>query len=254
VLTAAVLLPLLVGTILYGKGLPFTLFVGASALLCAAEYFRMFFPAARDRRAGVVLTVMVYASGALLPFPAAFSAVLACVALAAFHFLAREGAPGDKVREAGLFVLGTVYVGGFFSAYPRTMALPGGEHWVITGLVAVAAGDTFAYFTGRAFGRRPLSPRVSPNKTVEGAAGGFAASFLPSVPWWFALSASAVVGAVGQAGDLFESLLKRAAGVKDSGSLLPGHGGMLDRSDALIAVAPALHLLASISPLAGTAG
>lgn len=261
VLTAAVLLPPLVGTVIYGKGWPFALLVGAVALLCAGEYFRLFFTAARDRWSGVLVTGLVYLLAVLLPLRAAGAAVLCGVALAAFSFLGGGGSsPAERARGAALSALGAVYIGGFLSTYPRTIALPAGEHWILLGLVAVFAGDTFAYFVGKAFGRRPLSPVISPNKTVEGSLGGLAASillgsgygalFLTDVPSWAALLASAVVGIAGQAGDLFESLLKRAAGVKDSGMLLPGHGGMLDRMDAVIAAGPALYLIALLVPLA----
>lgn len=261
VLTAAVLLPPLVGAVIYGKGWPFTLLVGAVALLCATEYFRLFFPAARDRWSGVLATGLVYLPGSLLPTRAAGAGVLCGVALAAFSFLGSGGpSPAEKARGASLSALGAVYIGGFLSTYPRTIALPAGEHWILLGLVAIFAGDTFAYFVGKAFGRRPLSPAISPNKTVEGSIGGLAASillgsgygvlFLEGVPPWYVLLVSAVVGIAGQAGDLFESLLKRAAGVKDSGTLLPGHGGMLDRADAVIAAGPALHLFALLVPLA----
>ncbi len=259
--SAAVLVPLLVVTALYGKGWPFELLAGAAALLCAREYFRMFLPSPRDRWAGTVATVLACFSGALLPFPAAVSALLLCVAMAAFRHLATEGTPEERLRLAAVTALGVVYIGGFLSAYPRTLALPDGEHWLLLGFLAVSAGDTFAYFTGRAFGKRPLSPRLSPNKTVEGAAGGllgsvvfataYAAVFLPGVPAWYSLGAATVLGAVGQAGDLFESMLKRAAGVKNSGDLLPGHGGLLDRADGVIAAGPVLHLLAVISRQAG---
>jgi phosphatidate cytidylyltransferase len=127
----------------------------------------------------------------------------------------------------------------------------------------VAAGDTFAYFVGRAFGKTPLSPRISPNKTVEGAIGGllagllfaaaYATVFLPGIHIWYILAAAAVLGVAGQGGDLFESMLKRAAGVKDSGTLLPGHGGLFDRADAMIAAGPVLHLMALVSRQAGGA-
>jgi phosphatidate cytidylyltransferase len=261
VATAAVLLPILVGTVLYGSGLPFSLLATAAALVCAAEYFRMFFPDPRDRRAGVAATGLACASGALLPPPADVSAVLLFAALPGFRFLAAEGTPQERTRSAALSVLGAAYIGGFLSAWPRILRLPGGEHWVLLGILTVAAGDTLAYFAGRAFGKRPLSPRLSPNKTVEGAAGGllasvffaavYAAIFLPGVRTWFVLAAAAAVGAAGQAGDLFESSLKRAAGVKDSGNLLPGHGGLFDRADGIIAAGPVLHLLAAVSRHAG---
>jgi phosphatidate cytidylyltransferase len=264
VLTAAVLLPPLVGAVMFGKGWPFALLVGTVTILCAVEYFRLFFPSARDRWSGVAVTGLAYLSGILLPHRAAGAAVLCCVALASFHFLADGEEPPEKARGAGLAALGTVYIGGFLSTYPRIIALPSGEHWIFLGLVVVFAGDTFAYFVGKAFGKRSLAPSVSPNKTVEGSLGGLAMSvvlgtgygvlFLPGVPPWFLFLSSAVVGAAGQAGDLFESLLKRAGGVKDSGTLLPGHGGMFDRTDAVISAGPVLYLVALLAPLAGRQG
>ncbi|HEU5360388.1 MAG TPA: phosphatidate cytidylyltransferase [Candidatus Deferrimicrobiaceae bacterium] len=264
ILTAVVLLPPLLGAVLYGKGWPFALLVGTVAVLCAGEYFRMFFSTARDRWSGVAVTGLVYLFGILLPFRAAGAAVLCGVALAAFHFLAGEESPVERARGAALAALGAVYIGGFLSTYPRTIDLPAGDRWILLGLVSVFAGDTFAYFVGKRFGKRPLSPKISPGKTVEGAVGGLAASialgtgygalFLPGVLPGFVSLASAVVGMAGQAGDLFESLLKRAAGVKDSGTLLPGHGGMFDRVDAVIAAGPVLYLLALLAPLAGGRG
>ncbi|MBI5577101.1 MAG: phosphatidate cytidylyltransferase [Deltaproteobacteria bacterium] len=254
VATAAVLVPVLVAAVLYGKGWPFSILVLAAALLCAEEYYRMFFPSSRDRWTGVLAVFLACASGSILPFPASLSGLLLCVAAAAFHFLPAAGTLEEKARRAAFSVLGVVYIGGFLSTWPRTILLPGGGQWVLFGIGSVAAGDTLAYFVGRAFGKRPLAPTVSPKKTVEGAAGGLAASmifggayaayFLPDVPSWFSLAASAAVGIAGQCGDLFESMLKRAADVKDSGGLLPGHGGLLDRVDGIIAAGPVLHLLA----------
>jgi phosphatidate cytidylyltransferase len=115
------------------------------------------------------------------------------------------------------------------------------------------ACDTFAYVVGRAIGRRPLWPAISPNKTVEGAVGGTLAAILAAsgaqriilgdVSLGGAAVAGLVLGAVLQAGDLFESRLKRRAGVKDSSALLPGHGGLLDRFDSMLFGAPAAFYL-----------
>jgi len=126
-----------------------------------------------------------------------------------------------------------------------------GPVWVIFTLIATWLADTSAYAVGRLFGRRPLAPRISPNKTLEGALGGLAVTapvlaaltFLPvlSMAERFVFGLALVPAAI--AGDLFESWLKRRAGVKDSGNLLPGHGGFLDRIDSLLFTAPLSYLL-----------
>ncbi len=268
VATAAVLVPLLVGTILFSVdrpvGWPFLLLCAAAAAACADEGFRMFLHGARDRAGGVALAVLVFFSAALLPGAFGVPALLVCVLLSVFHALPGAGDPAEKARRAATLCLGAVYVGGLLSMYPRTFLLPRGEHWVLLGILAVAAGDTAAYFTGRAIGRRKLAPSVSPNKTVEGAAGGllgsvvcsvlYAHGFLPHVPAGYAAAAGAAVGISGQAGDLFESLIKRAAGVKDSGTILPGHGGILDRADGILAAGPVLYLFAASSSFARVGG
>lgn len=263
--TAAVLVPLLVASILFSVGRPggwpFLLLCAVVAAIGADEGFRMFFHGARDRASGVALAVLVFFSAALLPVSFGVPALLVCVLLSVFHALPGAADPAEKARRAATLCLGAVYVGGLLSTYPRTLLLPRGEHWVLLGILAVAAGDTMAYFTGRAIGRRKLAPAVSPNKTVEGAVGGllgsvgcavfYAHGFLPGESAGYAAAAGAAVGIFGQAGDLFESLVKRAAGVKDSGTILPGHGGILDRADGILAAGPILYLFAALSPLAG---
>ncbi|MEW6719446.1 MAG: phosphatidate cytidylyltransferase [Thermodesulfobacteriota bacterium] len=263
VATAAVLLPLVIGSILWsGKqplGWPFLLLCGAAAALCAYELFRMFAWEGRDLAAGVALAALVYLSATVLPAALSLPAVLLFAVLAVLHPLPGADDIGAKTLRAAMLVLGAVYAGGLPAMYPMTLALPRGEHWVLLGILTVSAGDTLAYFTGRTLGRRKLAPALSPNKTVEGAAGGLAGSvacsvlyahwLLPGVPAWYVALAGAAVGAFGQGGDLFESLLKRAAGVKDSGTALPGHGGILDRVDGMLAAAPVLYLAAAFASL-----
>ena len=118
-------------------------------------------------------------------------------------------------------------------------------------LVPVWAGDIAAIFAGRKFGRHPLVPGISPKKTVEGAIANLGAALLAAwllgrllgLPQGRSLGAGLAIGVLGQAGDLFESGLKRRAGVKDSGTLLPGHGGVLDRIDSVLFAAPAVALI-----------
>lgn len=123
-------------------------------------------------------------------------------------------------------------------------------------LATVFMGDTGAYFVGVRFGKHKLVPRVSPKKSVEGALGGLIFSMVTAFalnllfqlpfPWWFSILVGTCIGVSGQIGDLIESAFKRAGGFKDSGNLLPGHGGMLDRIDSVILSAPVAYILFSL--------
>lgn len=130
---------------------------------------------------------------------------------------------------------------------------PMGHRWLLTALVIVWAADSGAYFAGRHFGRHKLSPRISPNKTVEGLVGGLLAGLVAGLAFgWYAGATVAQLPALALVifatvlfsvvGDLFESLLKRHVGAKDSGSLIPGHGGILDRIDGVLAALPVFLL------------
>lgn len=140
-------------------------------------------------------------------------------------------------------------IGGFYVGYlvPHLILLfgqPDGRAWVFWLFFVVMAGDSAAYFIGRRFGRTKLAPRLSPGKTVQGAwgyvagavVGGFVAAIFAfnRFSWWEIFALSLAVSVLGQFGDLFESWIKRVHNVKDSGTLLPGHGGVLDRLDSLI--------------------
>jgi phosphatidate cytidylyltransferase len=130
-----------------------------------------------------------------------------------------------------------------------------GAGWVALAIAVTFGNDSGAYFTGRAFGRHKLAPAISPGKTVEGALGGLVASlvvtliarslFLPELSLRDCVMIGVPAAIVGPVGDLVESLLKRAAGAKDSGRLLPGHGGILDRIDALLFVGAYVFLYAT---------
>lgn len=153
-----------------------------------------------------------------------------------------RGVSRRGLLEAGLVVL--------VPAGLAMLALRPLEIVLVIGLVSIA--DSAAYFTGRAWGRRKLAPSISPSKTWEGAAGGLAGVlayaiicgiFAEGVPWLPYLAAAALLAVLAAVGDLFESAAKRQAGVKDSGALLPGHGGVLDRIDSATATLPLAALL-----------
>ena len=182
--------------------------------------------------------------------PMAVNAVLAVAVvfwLGALAIVLAYPASAGLVR-APAFVLpaGAVALAG---AWLALTTLPAGVAlWL---LATVAAADTGAYFAGRRFGRRPLAPRASPGKTWAGTGGGaFAALLCGAVgAWWFAgplvawLSLAAALFVASVVGDLFESVLKRVRGVKDSGAVLPGHGGVLDRLDSVLGAAPVTAVL-----------
>ena len=160
----------------------------------------------------------------------------------------RVGAP--LLADTAAAVLAPVYIGLPLGCLVGVHAIAGREA-VFLLIGAVAVSDTAQYYTGRTFGRTPLAPLRSPKKTREGAIGGFVIAplllalagpyILPAFPWWWHASLGLGLVATGIIGDLFESMLKRAADVKDSGTLIPGHGGVLDRIDALLFAAPVFY-------------
>jgi phosphatidate cytidylyltransferase len=184
-----------------------------------------------------------------------FAVLVAALALWELSTLVRAGALGTSapaLTTIAVVAFGTVYIALPIAALVAIRFNPGASA-VFLAMLTVMVSDTAQYYSGRAFGRRPLAPAISPKKTIEGAIGGFVfgtAAFAIVGTWWvpqLPLAARVVLGpiivAFGIAGDLFESMLKRRAGVKDSSSIIPGHGGVLDRIDALLFVAPVYYLV-----------
>ena len=175
-------------------------------------------------------------------------------ALLLLTFTLWRGADFESVSAAAATLLGAVYLGALGGTIAALRVLdPVGEGaWRLVLLLGIIVfSDTFAFFVGHAVGRRRLLPGISPGKSVEGAIGGLVGGVigafairhlgLPGLPAVHAAALGAAVAVMGVVGDLDESLLKRGAGVKDSGTLFPGHGGMLDRLDSLLFGAPVLY-------------
>jgi phosphatidate cytidylyltransferase len=255
VVTALILFPIAVWMTWLG-GLPFALLIAAAAALSAGELIWMFEKRLPPTGWLGVLGAAACPVGAWL-WPQGgrsfqdWSGVLAAgavVALLAAAMLQR-GSIEQAPRSAALGALAWGYAGLLpASVVALRVREDAGWQWVVLLFVVTWANDTFAYFTGRFLGRRPLAPRISPKKTWEGFWGGAAGSvggalavkflFLPGLSVQAAVVLGAGAAVLGPIGDLSESMLKRAAGVKDSGKIIPGHGGLLDRIDAVLFVAP----------------
>lgn len=267
----------LVGAILVVAGvflLPLTgvvLVAGAAALAGAWEWARLAGIGTPAPRLGYLAALA--AAGALLWFQGGAQAVIALLVLAAVWWCgvgvwlalgARPRAGRASARPgwllAGLLLFPSLAAGLGWLAQPGDA----GRWLLLYAICLVWVADIGAYFAGRAFGRRKLAPRVSGGKTWEGLCGGLVAVGVYALAsgWALGISAAGLAGWTGLAlaatilsvaGDLLESIVKREAGVKDSGSLLPGHGGLLDRIDSLIAAVPVLALGLGGLQLAGSA-
>lgn len=253
VLTALVLIPLIVYVVLWSPWWAVLAVTALVALLCYHEYTGI----AAGYQAGP-LGPLGYGAGLLiLGLPGEGAALLAVVAAAliALSLALRADDLRAGIMRAAFLLLGVVYVFGCWRFAPLLGAQ--NRYWLMYALVLNWIGDIGAYYVGRAVGRHKLAPIVSPGKSWEGSAASLAASLLfgffflrwaiPAVPPAAALVLTAAANVAGQFGDLCESALKRGAGVKDSGTLLPGHGGMLDRVDSTLFTLPVVYLyLASL--------
>jgi phosphatidate cytidylyltransferase len=232
------------------------LVVFAATVISLVEYFTMVAPGDRaERVSGVVLGAGLAATLYWVPSTALVAVAMAAMAMFSVRLL-RPGELATVGARTGQALLGLVYVAVLLTTVALLKREQGGRGgaWVFVALTIAWLGDSGAYFAGRALGRRKLSPQISPGKTVEGAVGGLLASltavavaklwYLPSLGWVDVPLLALPAAVLGQLGDLCESMLKRAHGVKDSGNLLPGHGGMLDRIDGLMFVAPYVYAYA----------
>jgi phosphatidate cytidylyltransferase len=261
--SAAILVPPLLAALWLGGGW-ILLVVGAATAIGAWEAFRLLTAAGHSSMPalGIVLAVVIALGDSVKVLPGGSGLLLAAlgVVLVGVGALTRLD-PREGIAVFATTVFGALYVGllGFVARLASSddfvdrnaiLGWLGPERaWILALVLVVWAYDTAAYFTGRRFGRRPFMQHISPSKTMEGVAGGVTAAVVVGAVLFLAFGRPVlagaifglIVGAAAQAGDLAESMLKRAAGAKESSRLIPGHGGLLDRVDSFLFAAPVAY-------------
>ena len=247
-LTAVVALPLLIALIVKGGATLFAALILIVTFIGLVEFYRMALP---DRKAESLTAAALGAPVVLLPLfdkSLLLPVLTALVLVAALTLLFRFRDISQATREWATLAAGFLYVPLLLSQLILLRAEPSGQLWILLLLLIVMSGDSAAYYVGTAFGKNRLYPAVSPKKSIEGSLGGLAGSlvgaflakstFFPGLTAVDCIATALVLVVIGQLGDLFESLLKRSCGVKDSGTIIPGHGGILDRLDSILFAAP----------------
>ncbi len=253
--SAAVLAPILSVVIIWDRPEPMTFCVQAAVIIGLVEFYWIVL---RDdpvwmRVAGVILGALLGTTIAWPPLMVFFPWVLVgCILAAAIMHLLHFGDLPTAPARTGLMVWGFLYVPLLLTPLALFKRLPDGVDWIFLTLTVTWFSDTGAYAVGRLIGKRKLYKAISPGKSMEGAAGGLTFSFLaavlakfwymPQLGWIDALLVAIPGGALGQIGDLVESMIKRGYKVKDSGWIIPGHGGLLDRIDALVFCIPWVYI------------
>lgn len=264
VITASVLAPLVIGGVFLLPVMGFAIFFALVTLIGAWEWGLLSGlkkPSHRVAFSFVVL-VTICMSGWFYEKGFGYFVLLPAVVvwLAAFLWIGRYPAEGLWKKPVVRAVCGVLILSAAWLSMVELKALALGNAWLLLILLIVWAADIGAYFSGKRWGRVKLAPHVSPGKTREGMYGGLVAVVVTVLvfSWWNELAFNAVVylvllsivvGLVSVMGDLFESLLKRNAGIKDSGAILPGHGGVLDRIDSILAAAPFYYLGLTFLPI-----
>jgi phosphatidate cytidylyltransferase len=251
VLSALVLLPIVIGAVWFLPPIATLVLACLAALLAFVEYASIL--AALDIRipravVGVAVVSACIAVGLSLP---SVDLVLMSAVIVAGALAVATGNPIPRtIHESVASIFPIAYIGLPLGALAAVRAISGREA-VLLLMITIIVSDSAQYYCGRAFGRRPLAPAISPKKTMEGAIGGLlfgTATMVIGGRWVFpeanvavVVLVSAAIAALGMVGDLFESLLKRSAGVKDSSNIIPGHGGVLDRIDSWLFAAPVYY-------------
>lgn len=265
VLSALVLLSVVIGTVWWLPPAATLLLATVFALLAFVEYRRIALVLGTTVDVGVagtavvlscvmmsgILDADVHLSGMATGWRQLLDVLLLAALIATGAIAVGRAQPGPSVlSDAAATLFAPIYIGLPLGALAAVRQIGGRE---AVGLLAlgIIVSDSAQYYTGRAFGRRPLAPSISPKKTIEGAIGGvvfatlaiaLAGRYVFASPVWLLALLGAVIALLGIVGDLFESLLKRSAGVKDSSNLIPGHGGVLDRIDSWLFAAPVYYV------------
>ena len=246
IITALILIPFIAWVTLASPQWVFLAVLAITGLLAYSEFDHI---AAAQGIAPAGLPGM--AAGLALLFAPNTAIIVVLIAMLGMTLAMRVNDLTAAMPAAGAFILGIIYIfGAWHSAAGLRVINP---HWLLFAMLLSWAGDIAALYIGRPFGKHKMAPRVSPAKSWEGAAGSVAGGMLvggiyahyliPQAPLGEALALAAAGNVAGQLGDLCESALKRGAGVKDSGTLLPGHGGWLDRIDSSLFSVPTVYVL-----------
>ena len=260
VVTAAIGVPLIILAIWFGD--PWiTLFIAAAALAGTYEFYHI---ANFDRREPLLYLGLLWTLALVLSphhrNPDLLPIVITAAMLVSLICLLLRPSREKAFHNWAWTIVGALYVGWMLSYWLNLRGLEAGRNWVYLAMLTTFANDTGAFFIGRARGKHKLAPAISPAKTWEGAIGGLVSAILAAIViamvlklisvelgapfafrYWQIMILGFLVGLFAQLGDLVESLLKRKMGVKESGNLLPGHGGVLDRFDSLIFVGPVVY-------------
>ncbi len=248
ILTALIMIPLAMAAIIYLPDKFFTFFIAGIALIAFFEILEMY--KVREKLlfllsgAGVMFTVYYGSLIKSFPFHFLISLGTSLLAISVLSMAGKDELP-QKAKKLTVHMLAFFYISIPMIFFPLLRSWgENGLKWFLFALIMPWLCDSGAFFSGSKFGKHRMSPKISPKKSWEGAIGGFVVSiigaavykfiFLPDVSLPFIMVAGGVASTMGQLGDLAESLIKRDAGVKDSGSIFPGHGGMFDRVDSLL--------------------
>jgi phosphatidate cytidylyltransferase len=255
VITAAVGVPLVILAIWFGDPW-FSLLIAAAALAGTYEFYHM---ANFDRREPLIYLGLLWTLALVLSphyrSPDILPIIITATMLVSLICLLRRPSRERVFHNWAWTIVGALYVGWMLSYWLSLRGLEDGRNWVYLAMLTTFANDTGAFFIGRAMGKHRLAPAISPTKTWEGAIGGLISAILGAIviamvlnlispfafKYWQIILLGFLVGLFAQLGDLVESLLKRNMGVKESGNLLPGHGGILDRFDSLIFVGAVVY-------------